>query len=181
MHAGQEVAGMPPYDAAAHTIADAQAILEETLGSLSDFRRQQQRLALSGAASTSSSGGSSACDRGGGGGGGDVAATPAIYVPTHMQPSPAHETLPCVYVVRWEDGWFYVGQTMRIHERMQEHRRRRGMQNMEMVYVALRQGDAVSRENAARHLEALVIRRMGDQRLPLWSTHDAAMPGGSRM
>ncbi len=92
-----------------------------------------------------------------------------IVVPPSLQPAPAHEGVACVYVVRWEDGYWYAGQTMHIHQRQQQHCERRGSKEVEMVYACVRD------PAVARRLEGMVIRALEEAGMPMWSTHDASL------
>jgi hypothetical protein len=126
------------------------------------------------------------------GGGSDGLATPSAASPSPlsvvvvrrgMSPPPAHAgACPCVYVVRWQDGWFYAGETERLATRLREHRARRGGAALEAAYVPVGawsadgggegRGRGGGGKAAARALEALAIRRMAEEGLPLWSDRD---------
>ena len=102
-----------------------------------------------------------------------------VVVRRGMAPPPAHaSSLPVVYVVRWHDGWFYCGETERLSARLQEHRARRAGGWLEAAYVPVAaagaggDGGGGGGKGVARALEALAIRRMADEGLPLWSDRD---------
>jgi hypothetical protein len=87
-----------------------------------------------------------------------------------------------VYVLRWHDGWFYCGETERLSARLQEHRARRASPDgggawLEAAYVPVGALSSSAEgggggKGAARALEALAIRRMAEEGLPLWSDRD---------
>lgn len=117
---------------------------------------------------------------GSGGDGGDV---PTWVVSSTQQPAPLHDSshVHCVYVVRWEDGWFYCGETTQMSVRLEQHRMRtRGVLDCEAAYVALsalpgaRHCVPLPPGQTARQLEGQVIRRLRDSGVSLWSDHDAA-------
>lgn len=99
-----------------------------------------------------------------------------------QNPPPRTAGRSCVYVARRTDGWFYVGSTDAIADRMAAHRRRGGGTKVadpgaEFAYVALTVGEGSS----ARVVEAAVIRALQAEGFPLLSTADARRrhaPGG---
>lgn len=79
----------------------------------------------------------------------------------------------CVYVIRWPDAQFYVGETDNLQARMENHRYKRdGMMRhgMEAIYVAIPKEEGS--KSMARRIEAATINEFNQCGFRLWSGAD---------
>ena len=83
----------------------------------------------------------------------------------------------CVYIARRKkDGWFYVGSTDGLKERITDHRQQGGsslVQDPRAEFVFVQIPKVSGAASAARSIEASVIREMAESGFGLLSTSDA--------
>eukprot|EP00955_Chlamydomonas_euryale_P007935 83623-Chlamydomonas_euryale.AAC.1 len=122
---GAASAGKPGEVAGANDTAAAAAAPVRTLEDAVDVLLRVVRGMYEGA--PGSGGSSSGVGTGGegmegsmGGGGGGAPPPPAVVYVVHPgeQPAPVHNGCGVVYVIQWASGWFYVGQTIAVSERL---------------------------------------------------------------
>ncbi|KFM25783.1 DNA mismatch repair protein MutS [Auxenochlorella protothecoides] len=106
------------------------------------------------------------------------ALSPLAVVRAGQTPPPRTVGLSCVYVVRRTDGWFYVGSTDSIKERLATHRRRSGASRVrdpqaEAVYMTVTGGEGAG--SSARAIEAATIHALRTADFPLLSSADARL------
>ncbi|KAL6770905.1 MSH1 [Auxenochlorella protothecoides x Auxenochlorella symbiontica] len=104
--------------------------------------------------------------------------SPLAVVRAGQTPPPRTVGLSCVYIVRRTDGWFYVGSTDSIKERLATHRRRSGASRVrdpqaEAVYMTVRGGEGAG--SSARAIEAATIHALRTADFPLLSSADARL------
>lgn len=86
------------------------------------------------------------------------------------QPIPRHDRQQCVYVIRWEDGWFYAGQSKGMKSRIKQHESRRKAK-VQCAYACI--GNQLQFKN--REAEAELIRSMNGSGFPMVSTKDGTI------
>jgi predicted GIY-YIG superfamily endonuclease len=89
-------------------------------------------------------------------------------------PPPAAAAWSCVYVLRRDDGWAYVGETDDLAGRLEAHRataRREKGGGVECAFASVPR--EAGGKSTARALEARAIRALADANVPLLSASDA--------
>lgn len=103
----------------------------------------------------------------------------AQFVPEGQVPPARTVGASCVYIARHPNGWFYVGSTDSLQDRIKAHRQRGGNSRVadpgaEFAYVAVFEaGAGGAGASAAKSVEAEVIKAMQAAQFPLLSDTDA--------
>lgn len=90
------------------------------------------------------------------------------YVDAHSQASIVDSQSSVIYILRTALGFYYVGETDDIGERIESHRQNELKKDCELIYVAVPGGKSV-----ARKFETAVITRLRSLGFPMLSAEDA--------
>lgn len=98
------------------------------------------------------------------------------FLPVGFEPPMNTIGVSCVYIAHRKDGWFYVGSTDGLKERISDHRKRGGQSLVqdpyaEFIFVQIPQVSGAA--STARAIEAAVIRALDASGFSLLSTVDA--------
>lgn len=82
-------------------------------------------------------------------------------------PPPMHDDVGVVYIARYEDDLWYVGETQYLRKRRRQHMYRRGKQQLEMWYVLMGQ------QQNRKQQQGFLTKALVQAGFPMLSTYDA--------